>query len=222
LVVHPIEGCSSSSEGTYTGCALRETALGDDANSKLQLRSGRSFASLFQPPSAGDFQGSLPSLQHFQTESQRQEPSFVLKPSLADLKLSNRAGDNPPGSWAFLGPHVVGRKGLRAVASPGSGPSALQGTAPKRGNFRESRTLTGKSANCCCRPSCTQGCSEQCHCDSALVQILDPNHDPQGACCFYWTSRKPNKCRSASQSSPARNGFCTGSATMVTASQSSY
>lgn len=138
MVVHPIEGCSSSSEGTYTGCALRETALGDDANSKLQLRSGRSFASLFQPPSAGDFQGSLPSLQHFQTESQRQEPSFVLKPSLPDLKLSNRAGDNPPGSWAFLGPHVVGRKGSRAVASPGSGPpSALQGTAPKRGNFRD-------------------------------------------------------------------------------------
>jgi hypothetical protein len=137
-----MEGCSSSSEGTYTGCALRETALGDDANSKLQLRSGRSFASLFQPPSAGDFQGSLPSLQHFQTESQRQEPSFVLKPSLPDLKLSNRAGDNPPGSWAFLGPHVVGRKGSRAVASPGSGPPRLC-----RGQHRSEETFVIEDAH---------------------------------------------------------------------------
>ena len=137
-----MEGCSSSSEGTYTGCALRETALGDDANSKLQLRSGRSFASLFQPPSAGDFQGSLPSLQHFQTESQRQEPSFVLKPSLPDLKLSNRAGDNPPGSWAFLGPHVVGRKGSRAVASPGSGRPRLC-----RGQHRSEETFVIEDAH---------------------------------------------------------------------------
>ena len=138
-----MEGCSSSSEGTYTGCALRETALGDDANSKLQLRSGRSFASLFQPPSAGEFDSKEVYMTPiFPAKSQRQELSFVLKPSLSDSKLSNRAGDNPPGSWAFLGPHVVGRKGSRAVASPGSGPLRLC-----RGQHRSEETFVMEDAH---------------------------------------------------------------------------
>ena len=144
MVVHPIEGCSSSSEGTYTGCALRETALGDDANSKLQLRSGRSFASLFQPPSAGEFDSKeVYFVHHSNIPSEVTAARALICTQAEPLRfeaLQRELVTSPPGPQ-LLGvprPPPSWPEGSRAVASPGSGPpSALQGTAPKRGNFRD-------------------------------------------------------------------------------------
>jgi hypothetical protein len=88
-VVLPVKACIQDAHSA-------ETALGGNANFEVAAEIRTIFCILVSTTLSRGIPGKFTSLQHFPQKSQRQELSFVLKPSLSDSKLSNRAGNKPP------------------------------------------------------------------------------------------------------------------------------
>jgi hypothetical protein len=128
-----------------------------------------------------------------QKESQRQELSFVLQPSLLKFEALQEERDSPC-QLAFVSPPPRPEWLTSSCFRGARGILFLQGHAEARNSRRINELLLP--------PVLHARNIEQCHCGPALVQIPPLITLLGSARSSYSTSRKLAKCRLASLSSP--------------------